>query len=767
MRYRVFGLLAGLALAVSLWAQAQPQGSDQPLPVIRTETRVVLVDAVVTDKKGGYVTDLVQKDFKVYEDGKEQAIKSFAFEADPASPVANQKHYLVLLFDNSHMDTGSQMRAREAAIKFVDANAGENRLMAVANYNGTLEITQNFTQDADRLKQVINGVRFNVGPTFGNYGTRNSMLALTSLAKNLSEVPGRKILVLLTGGFPVTPEIEPDITAAIAMCNRSNVAIYPIDVGGLTTGVPDLSNPGGGRGRGGRGGGGGVPLGLNLLHGLFGSPGVMTASFQAGRGGGGASGSSGSSGAGSSGSGSAGGTGRSSAGGTGTGTGSSGGFSGGRGGTGTGNSGNPGGNTGVGGRGNTGTTGTGTAGRGGGGAVNPNNPMNPMNPNMRGVIMPPLPPFASANQQALYMLADGTGGFVIVNTNDLIGGMEKVLKEQDQFYLISYTPPESPEGSCHGLKVKVDRGGTTIRARTGYCNVKQVDLLSGKPIEKTMEGLAESKSPGTIRAPLQIPYFFTGPDAARVNVAFEFPSQAMKFEKVKGKQHAELNIMGMAVKKDGTIAARFSDTVKLDLEDKKAVEDFRKKPMHYDTQFDVASGEYTFKLVYAPSGSQDFGKVERPLNVEKFDGKQFAMSEIALSAELQKVTDADAGLDALLTEGRTPLVAAGFKLTPTGDSQFKTTDKVFLYLELYEPANTGDKPPDLGIKLQFFDAKTNQPKKDGVAQVTKYAIAGNPMVPVPLVIPISELGAGSYRCEFTAMDSLGHTAIRKLEFQIE
>src|SRR5260370_41290189 len=43
-------------------AQQQPVATT---PVIRTESRVVLVDAVVTDKKRNYVHDLSQKDSKV------------------------------------------------------------------------------------------------------------------------------------------------------------------------------------------------------------------------------------------------------------------------------------------------------------------------------------------------------------------------------------------------------------------------------------------------------------------------------------------------------------------------------------------------------------------------------------------------------------------------------------------------------------------------------------------------------------------------------
>ena len=72
--------------------------------VIKTETRLVVVDAVVTDKKDNYVKDLNKKDFKVFEDGKEQSITTFSYEADPASPLNGQKHYLVLFFDNSTMN---------------------------------------------------------------------------------------------------------------------------------------------------------------------------------------------------------------------------------------------------------------------------------------------------------------------------------------------------------------------------------------------------------------------------------------------------------------------------------------------------------------------------------------------------------------------------------------------------------------------------------------------------------------------------------------
>src|SRR5882757_4657378 len=110
MRNRRLVLLIGVICLVSCWTVLQP-GPDHPvahaqqptaaptsdLGVIHVETREVLVDTVVTDKKGNYIRDLAQKDFKVWEDGKEQAVSSFSFEesADSTNP---RPRYMVLFF---------------------------------------------------------------------------------------------------------------------------------------------------------------------------------------------------------------------------------------------------------------------------------------------------------------------------------------------------------------------------------------------------------------------------------------------------------------------------------------------------------------------------------------------------------------------------------------------------------------------------------------------------------------------------------------------
>jgi hypothetical protein len=86
---------------------------------------------------------------------------------------------------------------------------------------------------------------------------------------------------------------------------------------------------------------------------------------------------------------------------------------------------------------------------------------------------------------------------------------------------------------------------------------------------------------------MQVPFFYTSPNTARVNVAMEIKPDAIDFEKEKKKFHSEINVLGIAYRPDGTVGARFSDTVKLNLDNKKELEAFKEQPLHYENQFEV------------------------------------------------------------------------------------------------------------------------------------------------------------------------------------
>src|SRR5262245_25007677 len=222
-------VVAGLCPAQEATPQEKPAGAastqkpaddttaQQPVAIsqtIKKESRLVLVDTVVTDKKGNYIHDLTQGDFKLYEDNKEQTITSFSTGANSAGPQNNQKRYLVLFFDNSSMALPDQISARAAAAKFIDANAAPDRLMAVVEFGGALQVKQNFTANAELLQAAAKGMKSSYvasnsdpgGPGASNinvpglagfsnmetdYGARSMLLAVRTLAKNLRSVPGR------------------------------------------------------------------------------------------------------------------------------------------------------------------------------------------------------------------------------------------------------------------------------------------------------------------------------------------------------------------------------------------------------------------------------------------------------------------------------------------------------------------------------------------------------------------------------------------------
>jgi len=247
----------------------------------------------------------------------------------------------------------------------------------------------------------------------------------------------------------------------------------------------------------------------------------------------------------------------------------------------------------------------------------------------------------------------------------------------------------------------------------------------------------------------------------------EIPTEQIKPEKVKGKWHAEVNILGIAAKPDGTAAAKFSDTVKLDFQDKDEMKRFKEQPMHYENEFDVAPGKYTLKVVY--NFGRNFGKVEAPLAVDPWDGKVFSLSGVAFSKDFHRITGENTDLDAQLIEGRTPLVAQGIQLVPTGVSHIKKNENGAVYVEVYEPLlMTGD-PPQIGLELKVTDSKSGAVAQDtGLMNMASFTRPGNPIVPIGLRLPIDKLTPGSYTLALRARDSAGRdSVIRTLNIEVE
>jgi hypothetical protein len=389
----------------------------------------------------------------------------------------------------------------------------------------------------------------------------------------------------------------------------------------------------------------------------------------------------------------------------------------------------------------------------------------------------------SADQNLLSVLADGTGGLLFATTNDLASSLGKVALEQDQYYLLGYTPTvDSAEGTCHDLNVKVDRGDLEVRARKGYCTSKPADPLSGKPAGQALETRAASGAGGNITARMQLPWFYEAPNVAQVDLAMDIIPTAMRFQKEKGKLHGEFDLAGVAYKPDGSVAARFSDTVKLDFDSQKQADEFLKAPYHYQNQFRIGPGQYNFRVAFSSesSGPQGFGKVDMPLVVDPWNGQTLGASGLALSRDTHPVADLAAGLDASLLEGQRSLIAKGTELVPTGASQFQKSEPAFVYLEAYEPllaalsgvSHENGKPdapmPLVGVRIRVLDRATGQQKADtGVKSIGSFMHPGNPVVPIISPLPTANLTAGAYKLEVIVMRQTGDPVVRTADFAIQ
>jgi VWFA-related protein len=680
-----------------LAAQSAPEPTGQNPPVvIKEETNLVLVDVIATDKKGNYLTDLEQKDFRVYEDDAERTISSFSRESDAGSNAPVHQRYMVLFFDDSTMNAGLQAQARAAAVKFVESAASPNRLMAVVDFGGNLKVEQNFTANTDLLKSAISGAKF--GPLNVNVGggstspylrglqsdftARNGMLALREIAKTLRPIPGRKTMILFSAGFPLTLDRQPELNATVDALNKANVAVYPVDVRGLVGGAPgsprsEIRAP---------------ESPFPHLPGLLAALAVPGAPEPQ--------------------------------------------------------------------------------------VIGPN-----ALPNTRGHVGPPsvtgtsnrsadlhaLPRFPSSvstNQQVLYALAKGTGGFEIFNTNDFLAGLEKVSKEMSEYYNLGYTPPnQSHDGSYHKITVKVGRPGVVLRYRTGYYDLKSPDLLQGKPEGKALEAHATDSETGEIPVAASVPYFYTEPGVARVNLALSIPASAINFEKQKGAFHSDVNVLGIAYAENGAVAARFSDTVKLDY-DKKDLKDLG--PFAYQNTFNIAPGSYTLKLVLSAGGAK-FGKYVIPLVVQPFSGKDLTLGGPALGDKYVPVAQATVNMDQDLMEERTPLVFKGMQLVPSATNRFPKGAQPMVYLEIYDPALKTSSPPRVGIVFSILERKSQQMLfSSNLILINDPSQPGNPLVPFGFRLPVERLPAGDYRLVVKGSDETGsESSLRGADFSIE
>jgi VWFA-related protein len=297
-------LRAILTLFVTLFAAAiagaQQIGMNKPaeaqdVPTLSVNVQLVIEPVVVKDKQGNFISNLTARDFTLTEDGVEQTVRicerqNLAASTQPL-PVstrdsedvklyrqlarsqitpepAGRQHYkdrrlLALYFDMTAMRPADQLRALEAAQKFIRTQMTTVDLVSILRYQGgSVDILQDFTADRNRLLSILETLivgegqdnadtiddasSSDSGAAFGQddsefnvFNTDRQLSALQTAARMLGLVSEKKSLIYFAGGLRLNGiDNQAQLHATVDAAIKAGVSFWPIDARGLTAEAP-------------------------------------------------------------------------------------------------------------------------------------------------------------------------------------------------------------------------------------------------------------------------------------------------------------------------------------------------------------------------------------------------------------------------------------------------------------------------------------------------------------------------------------------------
>jgi len=107
-------------------------------------------------------------------------------------------------------------------------------------------------------------------------------------------------------------------------------------------------------------------------------------------------------------------------------------------------------------------------------------------------------------QGTLRILAEQTDGRAIVNQNDLVSGLQQMMRDSSAYYLLGYTSSRSlTDGRFHEIEVRVKRDDVQVRNRKGYWALTERDVERALSVEEEAPPRAVDLALSALAAPLR------------------------------------------------------------------------------------------------------------------------------------------------------------------------------------------------------------------------------------------------------------------------
>ena len=245
-------------------------------------------------------------------------------------------------------------------------------------------------------------------------------------------------------------------------------------------------------------------------------------------------------------------------------------------------------------------------------------------------------------QEGMAYLAEQTGGFAVLNNNDLAAGLTRAAQDVRDYYVIGYAPEahtfaakgKTPE--YHKITVRVLRPGLKVRTRKEFLGVSDVDETeaSRSPSQQLVDA-AISPFTATDIALRATPLPGFAPDRGLfVRTLLHIDASALTFTKGEdGKATASADVLGMVFDKDGTEVAHLSTAFSAALTHEGA-QDALRDGLAYTLRIPIPrAGPYQMRFAVRDRQSTKVGTAGEFVDIPDIPHGVFALSGIVLRSE--------------------------------------------------------------------------------------------------------------------------------------
>ena len=229
MFLRVF---SGVLVSVLIFAQTPAPPSSQTssesagnsagvsqAPPIKVQVNEVIVPVTVTDDKGRFVTDLDQKDFQIFDEGKQQRIQFFTRER--LQPVV--VGFLVDVSNASRLHWKNYMDASVELVQNLVPGDNPKYSGYLIGYSDTPDLLVNTTTDPEAMVQKLQKMK----PSGGSSLYDAIYMACTSRKLiNGEPIEPRRVLVVVGDGHDNSS--KKTLEEALEIAQRNLVTIYGV-----------------------------------------------------------------------------------------------------------------------------------------------------------------------------------------------------------------------------------------------------------------------------------------------------------------------------------------------------------------------------------------------------------------------------------------------------------------------------------------------------------------------------------------------------------